>query len=164
MRTRSITVPDGAGDCVSGRRCVVRRSLRGPAGTRRRQQESRHGGQTVQDHSTGRQHSPARRHDLGQGGPIPEPVHVTNSGRSGPPRPQRVEGGSRTDRIPPRAPSRGGHWEPVPGSQSFQIKLARDMPDDLVLILNEPLNTKLKEAAAGREGRCGRRIARPTGH
>ena len=75
-----------------------------------------------------------------------EPVHITKSGRVGVP---ITLSAWKEDRVrlgfPPEPLPVEGKWEPVPGSKSFQIKLAKDVPDDLVLILNErPLNTKLK--------------------
>ena len=67
-----------------------------------------------------------------------EPVHITTSGRSGVP---ITLSAWKEDRVrigfPPQPLPVEGKWEPVPGSRSFQIKLAKDVPDDLVLILNE---------------------------
>ena len=39
-----------------------------------------------------------------------------------------------------------GTWQAIPGSKSFQIKLAKDLPEDVVMILNDkPLLTRLKD-------------------
>ena len=76
-----------------------------------------------------------------------EPVHITKSGRPGEPitlsawKDDRVRIGFPPEPLPVQ-----GTWQAIPGSKSFQIKLAKDLPEDVVMILNDkPLLTRLKD-------------------
>jgi hypothetical protein len=83
-----------------------------------------------------------------------EPVYINKSGHHG-----RLITLSawKDDRVrigfPPEPLPMEGKWEPIPGgkpngapSRSFQVKLAKDLPDDVVVILNEkPLLTRVKD-------------------
>jgi hypothetical protein len=76
-----------------------------------------------------------------------EPVNITKSGRHG-----RLFTLSawKDDRVrigfPPEPLPVEGTWQAIPGSKSFQIKLAKDLPDDVVVILNDkPLRTQAKD-------------------
>jgi hypothetical protein len=76
-----------------------------------------------------------------------DPVHITQRGRPGNPitlsawKEDRVVIGS-----PPQPLPAAGKWRPIPGSSKcFQLTLSKDVPDDVMLILNgKALNTHAK--------------------
>ena len=57
----------------------------------------------------------------------------------------------------PRPLPTEGKWEPIPGSKSWQIKLAADVPEDFLVLLDEQGDPHLLSgrAAQGRESQLG---------
>ena len=76
-----------------------------------------------------------------------DPVHIIKSGRPNAPitlsawKDDRVRIGFPPEPLPVQSA-----WQAIPGSKCFQIKLAKDLPKDVVMILNgKPLLTRMKD-------------------